>query len=59
MSELSGELPAIQCTMVRMPKEFRVIDETEDHYIFEREDKTIGATKKEKVRVVTISGFIE
>lgn len=37
---------------------FKVVEETKEHYIFKREDETLGAVEKDKVRVVVISGYI-
>lgn len=40
-------------------KEFKVLGETEEHYVIQKEDGTPGAIEKEKATVVVISGLVQ
>jgi len=53
-----GMLPENKVTYMNPPKQFIVLDETEEYYIFQKEDGTPGAIEKDKVKVVVISGYI-
>lgn len=55
---LSGDIPSMHMTYTPPQSTFKVVDSTEDYYVFKRDDGTVGAVEKDKVRVVTISGYI-
>lgn len=53
-----GKLSENKITYTNPPSEFRVLGETEEYYVVQKEGGKIGAVEKDKARVVIISGYI-
>lgn len=54
---ISDKILENKVTYCPLPQEFRVLGETDEYYVIQKEGG-IGAVEKDKVRVVVISGYI-